>query len=221
MRRIALIMYTLSNGDFPSWTLFMQIMPFAIIGVVTWLSTRQAIMVSLVQGGPLISQMDFPQIRAAHIQLARALRPLAIYLFVGICVVAVAFELDRSPFPDDPLQLLVAICCAWLIGLGVGSILGSIALRWTSLRRLVGPIMRVTGLTSGLFFLPEQLPPNVAEVLLWNPLMHAILIGRSAFFVQYDSPDADWTYLIVWLFGTLFIGLVCFMNDERKRSRLR
>lgn len=197
----------------------MEIAPFAIIGVAIWLTVRQTILMTAFWGGPLVQQVDHPKLRRGHVLLARSARALVVYSFVGAALLAIAVAIDRAPPPEAPLQLVAVLLVAWFMAIGLGLILSAIALRYTSTRRLIGPMMRLTGLTSGLFFVSEQLPPEIATAMLWNPMLHALQLGRSAYFAEYSSADADWTYLAAWCVVGLFIGLCCLMNDERQRSR--
>lgn len=112
------------------------------------------------------------------------------------------------------------ISCAGLgIGLGIlNCALCQLAAIW---RQIWAAINRLLFLTSGVFFLPEALPLEIAEPLYWNPLTHLVTVARGGFYLNYRTADPSLVY--VWLVSllALCIGVAILVAAEPKRGSAR
>ena len=63
-------------------------------------------------------------------------------------------------------------------------------------QRIFEVISRPLFLISGVFYTPEMIPPDVRDVLLFNPLVHVIGLMRTGFYPTYHADYISFPYLI-------------------------
>ena len=106
----------------------------------------------------------------------------------------------------------LAMACAMfmILSLGIGvmnAFLTGIFPVWNQAWSI---ITRPLFLISGVFFLFEEMPPLIRDIIWWNPLTHAIGQMRKALYPQYDAIWVSPFYvfstgLILTLFGLLLL----------------
>lgn len=74
--------------------------------------------------------------------------------------------------------------------------------------RSQGIVLRPMFYISGIFYIANELPLNVREILSWNPLFHAIEILREGMFAGYESVMATPVVPLTWIVVMSAIGLV-------------
>jgi capsular polysaccharide transport system permease protein len=72
--------------------------------------------------------------------------------------------------------------------------------------------------TSGVFFLPDTLPAMARDLLLWNPINHAVILFREGYYEMYDSEFLDLSYLFGWSIMSVAVALVA---ERSLRKALR
>ena len=105
-------------------------------------------------------------------------------------------------------HVLVAVAFAALIGFGVGSLNCVLFIYFQTWQRFFGIINRPMFLISGIFFLYEDMPRLVREILWWNPLIHLTSIMRSGFYPGYEPEFVSLVYVAVCALTPLTIGFV-------------
>ena len=61
---------------------------------------------------------------------------------------------------------------------------------------------------SCVFYSLTVVPPNLRELLAWNPLVHIVEGFRGAYLGGYRTPDVDLAYPFVFGFTLIFVGLL-------------
>lgn len=197
----------------------MPAFPFSVIGVVCWLSFRAALMAALGGGGNLIHQLEHPALRRFDLVAARSLTALFAYLLCGGLMMALGGVLGLAGAPEDPLRLSLAFLACWLMGAAVGITAWSLQMRYRGWRRIIMLSLRATAPFSGLFFVSEQMPLDVRPFFLWNPLLHATQIARSAWFPEYESTDANGLYVAAFCAAALVAALGTSLLDEKRPGK--
>lgn len=195
----------------------MPIVTFMITGFVPFTLFRD----TMTQCQGAIQQnntlMAFPQVTTFDVILARGLLEFAVLMSVFVILLLGATALGVDTQIDKPLGVLAACLTLSVFGIGLGFALATISPLIPSTRQFVTAILgRPLFLASGLFYTAESLPPAVRDVLLWNPVLHMIELGRSAYFVQFDSQHASWAYALSWSFGSLAFGLLVHQAVRRR-----
>lgn len=127
-----------------------------------------------------------------------------------IIITSILF-IDKTHVILNFVNIIIGMILAGLIGLGVGLInclLFGIFPIWKS---IWGIITRPLFIASGVFFILEDMPPLVQDILWWNPLIHASGILRAGFYSTYHAsylslPYAFGVALVLICAGLLFLG---------------
>ena len=115
---------------------------------------------------------------------------LGLVLFGGLYVL-----FTYEAIPAD-FSTVVGACLA-IVALGFGwGVLNLVLSRKSRLWSFLFPIMsRVQVLFSGVFFVPDFLPPDTRYVLSFNPMLHAIQAFKSGFYPNFPHVILDTRYL--------------------------
>ncbi|MGN7755331.1 ABC transporter permease [Sinorhizobium sp. 22678] len=131
------------------------------------------------------------------------------FLIVIIVMNVVALESSLT-LHVDVTSATKACGLATLLGLGVG--LSNIALFSCSsiYEQVFGLVMRPMMLLSGVFFLPHLIPHPFDNLLLYNPVVHTIILFRRSIYPEYWAQGLDLDYLYAFTAISVFIGLSLF-----------
>lgn len=196
----------------------MHIVAFMITGFVPFAIFRDTM--SQTQGA--IAQnttlIGFPQVTSFDLIVARALLELAVLLSVLVIMLAGTGLIGLEVRCEKPLELLAVCVMLSMTGLGLGFIFASLTPLIPSIRQLSAQALgRPLFLGSGLFYVTESLPSGARDILLYNPLLHMIELGRSAYFYEFESSYVSWSYAACWALGTLAFGMTVH-QALRKRA---
>lgn len=199
----------------------MNVFPFGVIGACYWLVFRTATTGAMSGGGVLIPQLEHTPVRRFDIIMAKAVNALIVYFFVGGTLLITLMAFGQSDIPQNLPMFLFCFFLNWMFGVSYGIIGNSLLHFYPGFRRVNGFLMRLYGLTAGLFFVSEQLPDWIAEWLLWNPLLNTVQLGRSFWFQNYTTRDSSWFYVMVFLGSLLLMALTLLKLDERRVHGVR
>ena len=111
--------------------------------------------------------------------------------------------------PENLNLCLEAVILMIVFGMGVGLINQSVSKFFPLWSRVYGMLTRGMMFLSGVFVMPDMLPPQVRDLIVWNPLMHGIEWFRLGLYGQYPHLLLDPPYLAMCALSVLFFGLVC------------
>jgi capsular polysaccharide transport system permease protein len=95
-----------------------------------------------------------------------------------------------------------------MLGFGWGVIVILLSkIHWTT-RFMVPRLSRGLIIFSGVFYIPDFLPPGVRDWLVYNPMLHAINLFRHGFYHRFPSLLLDTNYLIYSAIVAVAVGLV-------------
>lgn len=154
---------------------------------------------------------SYREVRPFDVVLVRCGIEYVILVVVMLMLMFGFWWFDIAADFENPLALLGAATLLFLMALGLGLIADVAITRSEDTRRFFGLLERPLFFTSGIFFVVEILPEPLRGWLLWNPLLHAIDLGRGAMLSQYESP-CSWLYASLWAFGLMFVGLAQYQR---------
>ena len=140
---------------------------------------------------------------------------LAIFGWLGIEILS---HLQIDVIPDRLLEVFCSFLLLALLGSGIGLIIAVGTSYWADLQNIVSIALRPMIFISGVFYTITAIPERYWYLLTWNPVLHAIELGRDAFFDTYSTPVGSWWYLGGCTFGFLTIGLMMYRVS---RNRLK
>lgn len=115
----------------------------------------------------------------------------------------------------NPLGFLSVLFWCWLGGVAVG--MNVMALKyyftWGSLVENV--YSRLMFLTSGKFFVANNIGPVMRAIFEWNPLFHLLDQGRDAIFLNYTAKTTTMVYPVVLILLLLALGFAAEHHIRR------
>ena len=152
--------------------------------------------------------LTFPQVTPLDIMIARCLIITATQV-VSMSIILISGSIFGYPLIVSNLGLL--IFCALLasfLGLGLGSLLGSLAIYVPALQQIVPMFMRILFFISGIFYSVGAFSHRIGDFLMLNPIMQLIELMRMALANGYVSLYADFWYVVQVTLVSLFLGLL-------------
>jgi len=151
--------------------------------------------------------LAYPPIKRTDVLIARALLITLTYLVIAFIIFGSFVALGFASLPARPDHILLAFAAASLLGFGLGLINAILVNHWDSWRRIAPILTKPLFFISGVFFVPDYLPPQIIEWLQWNPVLHAIEWIRQGYYSGYHSQVLNKTYLLSAALFLVFIGL--------------
>lgn len=186
------------------------ILPYFLFTHVSGRSTGAIRASGLVRALTLVQPVD--------IMLARALLETATLLVVAVLLFGFIYITGvRDAIPSRPMLAIEGFAATALLAIGIGLINGVIGTFFHLWAVIYGVASRSLIFMSGVFFVPDFMPPSIRYVLSWNPLLHGLEWFRSGFYLTYPTLTLSKPYLIGFGVGSLLIGLAL---ERVLRSRL-
>ncbi len=187
----------------------MDIVTFITTGLVPFQMFRSIINRSMTAVKANSSLLTYPAVRHLDLHIARfVLETVTFSVIIGVILGTHGILFPELFAVPDPLRVLAGLLGCALLGFGAGLLLASAAVLFPSVERVQSAILRPLFWISGVFFTANGLPPAARELLMWNPVLHAVEIIRDGFFSTYRSEHSDPTYLALWIVAMIAMGLV-------------
>jgi len=167
---------------------------------------------SMIFSKPLLR---YPAVIWIDAILARLLlNSLTGILVTYIVLTGILFLIDTRTVIEY-VPLLEALFLTILLGFGIGvlncALFGLIAI-WETVWSI---ITRPLFLASGIFFIYEDMPPVVQDILWYNPLLHLTGLMRQGFYPMYAPQYINLTYVAAFSLIALFFGLLLLSRHHR------
>ena len=181
---------------------------FLATGLATFLGFRNVM--GRTQGGYGSNEalLSVPIVKIVDVFLGRGLLELVTWVIVTILLIGGLIALGQGGLPRSALTMLTAILLLFLLGLGVGTTLGLLGEFIPSLSGILSIPNRILYFTSGVFYLPDTMPPSVRDFLGWNPVLHGVGLFREGYYAVYKSHMLDVQYLMEWALGSILVALI-------------
>lgn len=168
----------------------------------------QAIKFSL----PLLA---YPSVTYLDSIFARAILCTLTHLIVfNIVIVGIIVTYSLNPMINFPLICLGLLMAASLgFSLGVlNCFLNSMFPAWQTVWSI---LMRPMFILSGVFFILESIPRQMADILWYNPVIHVTGVMRKAFYPTYDANYVSNIYVFGICALVLSLGLLLLHRHHR------
>ncbi|WP_350335614.1 ABC transporter permease [Coralliovum pocilloporae] len=154
------------------------------------------------------SLLSYPVINELDILIAR----IVVIVVTNIAIMLVFFSVlnvtGYGHYPKDIATLLMAFFSGVLLGVGVGVcnlVLFRLFAVWSRVETIIS---RPMFFISGIFFIPDSMPPNIRYFLSWNPVVHLIDWFRTAFYPTYHAFTLEKWYLLTFGLTLTVLGLI-------------
>jgi len=125
-----------------------------------------------------------------------------IIVFSGILVLLSI----NTIFDFGPILLSIALAC--LLGAGLGIFNCVVGGLYPAYGRVWDIAMRPVFLASGIFFLYEDLPPRVQDILWFSPWIHFTALFREGVYPSYEPDFVSIPLLLAWSLIPMCLGLL-------------
>jgi len=123
-------------------------------------------------------------------------------------------------FDMHPANLLLAFFAwfsLWLTGLVSGMVLSVVVTAEPDLSKIVNVMTLPLMILSGAFLPVQFMPYEVQQILLYNPVLHAIETLRLGYFPGYwTMQEVSMFYVYQWILPFLMLGLLLQIRFEMK-----
>lgn len=161
------------------------------------------------------SLLMYPAVTWVDAVLARFILNLLTGLIVMICLLSGVLVVSDTRAVLDFTAILHAVWMACLLGLGLGVLNCAIAGLFPVWQQVWSIVTRPLFIMSGVFFLIDNMPDNVQDILWLNPIAHAVSSMRAGFYPTYRAENVDITYVTLFSLITMFFGIVLLVRYHR------
>lgn len=202
---IIVTLYTLMGrgallGTDPAVFYVTGILPF-----ILFLYPSRSLVIAFDEGKPLLM---FPDVSGMALYTAKVLMELINSIIIIVLIGFTLTVMGNPILPSNPAKLLggIAMCFALTFAYSLpNAVIAAINPGWMQPSFIIVLIMY---LASGALFLPDSLPPIVAELMYYNPLAHVVEWIRSAYFTTYNEGVLDRSVLFFAILAYLGLGLM-------------
>lgn len=171
---------------------------------------------SAVEGNRAL--LTFPQVTELDVMISRICVISATQILTTALIIGVSVLFGEEFRPNGLLVGLGVLICTPICALGFGMVLGSLAVFLPALDKLVPMVLRIAFFVSGVFFSITAFKQDIAELLLYNPIMQAIEMMRVSLHDGYVVDGLSFSYLAGCTLMSLVIGgfLERYVRSRRK-----
>lgn len=149
---------------------------------------------------PAIGLFDEALSRVAFVVLVAM-----IYMPPVLLGIAVFSRVEVAPHHWD--RVFEAAFLTAALAMGVGLLRGWSVIFFPLFERIYVIISRGLIFISGIFYMPSFLPPQLRDLLYFNPVVHAVEYMRWGFYREYPTTILDPLFLMGTALGTLAVGM--------------
>jgi capsular polysaccharide transport system permease protein len=190
---------------------------FFAVGVMTYYMYQHAYGRGTGSMKQFSALYGYRQIAPIDVMLARAIIEFVLMIAVFLILLTSFWWVGLEVSVEYPVEYIAVIAELFCFTVGVSLLADVYTTKYPPLQTVVRLIQRPLFFISGVFFTMDSIPPRALVFLWWNPLLHAIDLGRGALLAGYESPGS-WLYLTLSSLGALTLGLAAY---RRHLSELR
>jgi capsular polysaccharide transport system permease protein len=168
---------------------------------------------AVTANGPLL---QLPDVGAFDVILARGLLELVTDILVAVALLAGFGAIGLATLPADFSGVAAATAAVWLLGCGFGFVNAVINAFFKSWDKIWAQLTRTLYFCSGIFYVPGMMPDWIRDLLVWNPVLHAVDWFRASFFADYVPHWLDRCYLCAVAGMVLLAGLALERGLRRR-----
>ncbi len=154
-----------------------------------------------------LSLLQLPLVSPFDLILARGLLELITDTLVAVILLAGFGAVGLGVLPGDLPALSASVITVWLFACGIGFVNAVLNAFFKSWDKIWAQLTRILYFCSGIFYVPGMMPDWVRDILVWNPILHAVDWFRSSFFAEYEPHWLDRPYLATVAVLSLVVGL--------------
>ncbi|CUH51503.1 capsular polysaccharide transport system permease protein [Shimia marina] len=159
--------------------------------------------------------LQYPAVTWADAIIARFILTALTQLMVMFILVAGILLVTKTRVILEFNPIVVSVLLSMLLGTGVGVLNCAIFGLFPVWAQVWSILNRPLFIASGIFFLIDDLPPVVQDILWWNPVAHVVSLMRTGFYPTYRTEFVNITFVLTVGIVTLFLGIVLVKRYHR------
>jgi capsular polysaccharide transport system permease protein len=205
---VALLMWVFSVGFRQRVIAGADVGIFMMLGVLGFFCVRNVITRSMDAIDASEALYAFRQIKPVDTVLVRTVVEGMLICILFITMFAGAGMFGYPVVPADPQGALLALLVLWLIGVGLGLVLSVLGNLVPEVGRTLRLMMTPLYFFSAVIFPSIVVPHGMRDILLINPIVHALEGLRLAFMPTYlVPPGINLVYPLQCAVVMIFLGL--------------
>lgn len=140
-----------------------------------------------------------------------ALTNITVTCIIFICI----YTFEGIPVLIEVQPILLGFALMFFLGLGIGVLNCALLGLYPTWDLVWSIVTRPLFLASGIFFIYEDMPTQVKDVLWYNPLLHIVGMVRSGFFPSYQPEYTSIPYVLGIALATAALGLLILSRHHR------
>ncbi len=139
--------------------------------------------------------------------IARTLLETGIFIFTSVCLLTLFFWVGFQIQVYDILSCILVIFLLGVMASSLGICAAFLIEFFPESDKFLSIAMKPMLFISGVFYTLDMIPTQYHHFLLWNPVLHAIELFRTAFIESFETQHASLFYLFLVALGSLFLAL--------------
>ena len=195
--------------------------PWLIVGITAFFLFRETLTraMTAIEGNQ--ATFAYRQVQPIDPVLARCAMEGLLKTLVLLILITAATLLGEPILPADPLRAMWIWLSIWLLGLGAGLVVSVVARLIPDVQHIIKMLMLPMFIVSGALFPAQTIPYPMQQMLLYNPVLHALEVLRLSVFDGYKAIDgASLAYVWHWNLILLALGLALHVRfAERLKAQ--
>lgn len=159
---------------------------------------------------------NYKQVKPFDAIVSRVAIEILVSVMATLVFIAIGIYFDYEIAVQDFNMVMLAVVWLVVFGFGVGllgAVLGSF---YENFKKIMNVIMTPLLFVSAIMYTVGSLPPELREIVLYNPLAHFMEMIHGNYFVALDTYYVDYEYMFYWTILPLFAGLFLYLKSHRK-----
>jgi len=152
--------------------------------------------------------MTYPRVTLFDALAARLALNIATHLVVASIVIVGIEALWPTDAQYDARRLAAGFFMAAVVAVGIGTLNCFLFTAIPAAERVWLIVSRPLFIASGVFYIFEDLPGSLGDLLWYNPLLHSVCAVRAGAYGEYDATYVTPLYPLGLGLGALTLGLV-------------
>jgi capsular polysaccharide transport system permease protein len=158
----------------------------------------------------------YKQVKPIDTIFSRFFLEFFVQIIVAIILVVIGIYLNIKIEVKDLLFTLLSLFWFAFFGLSLGVLFAVLGYFFENFPKIINLVFLPMFFMSGLFFTAENLPSNIRDILLYNPVFQFEELIHGWFFYSLSDRYVDYDYLLMWTIIPLFLGLWLYKRTEKK-----
>lgn len=190
---------------------------FLVNGIIPFFMFRKVSMQALSAIQANKGLFSYRPVRPVDALIARSALELLLnftaYILFTLILLWFGFNMSAEAIP----QLLSYWLLLFLLTLSMGLIFLVVGSVSQEINKFISTFFFVLYLLSGVLYTIHRIPVEYQGYLLWNPIIHILELMRHAIAPTYPLVSGiSLSYVLAWLLGSLFLGLLLYTRFEQQ-----